>query len=61
MKDAIRVDAAELRGHVDVVVRSSVDETLAALLQAEADGICVSAMPSESHENPLACSSSQAS
>src|SRR2546421_8046527 len=48
----MRVDAAELRGHVEVVVGSSVDETLAALLQAEADGICVSAMPSASHENP---------
>ena len=25
LKDAIRVDTAELRGHVDAVVRSSVD------------------------------------
>ena len=40
LKDAIRVDTAELRGHVDAVVRSSVEETLNALLQAEADGIC---------------------
>src|SRR6478736_7702451 len=40
LKDAIRVDAAELRGHVDAVVRSSVEETLNALLQAEADQIC---------------------
>ena len=37
LKDAIRVDAAELRGHVDEVVRSSVEETLNALLEAEAD------------------------
>ena len=37
LKDAIRVDTAELRGHVDAVVRSSVEETLNALLQAEAD------------------------
>jgi hypothetical protein len=37
LKDAIRVDTAELRGHVDAVVRSSVDETLDALPQAEAD------------------------
>ena len=40
LRDAIRVDTAELRGHVDAVVRSSVEETLNALLQAEADGIC---------------------
>ena len=39
LKDAIRVDTAELRGHVDAVVRSSVEETLNALLQAEADQI----------------------
>jgi putative transposase len=40
LKDAIRVDTAELRGHVDAVVRASVEETLNALLQAEADQIC---------------------
>ena len=40
LKDAIRVDTAELRGHVDEVVRSSVEETLNALLQAEAEQIC---------------------
>ena len=40
LKDAIRVDTAELRGHVDAVVRASVEETLNALLQVEADGIC---------------------
>ena len=40
LKGAIRVDTTELRGHVDAVVRSSVEETLNALLQAEADQIC---------------------
>jgi transposase-like protein len=40
LKDAIRVDTAELRGHVDGVVRLSVEETLNALLQTEADQIC---------------------
>ena len=40
MKDAIRVDTAELRRHVDEAVRSSVEETLNALLQAEAEQIC---------------------
>jgi len=33
----IRIDESELRGHVDEVVRSSVEETLNALLDAEAD------------------------
>ena len=40
LKDAIRVDQAQLRGHIDQAVRSSVEETLNALLQAEADQIC---------------------
>ena len=40
LKDAIRVDAEQLRGHVDEVVRSSVEETLNGLLQAEADQLC---------------------
>jgi len=33
LKDAIRVDGEQLRGHVDQVVRSSVEETLNGLLQ----------------------------
>jgi putative transposase len=37
---ALRVDEQKLRGHVDEVVRSSVEETLNALLDAEADTIC---------------------
>ena len=44
LKDAIRVDAAELRGHVDAVVRSSVEETLNALashLEAHIDIDCL--------------------
>ncbi|HSL70862.1 MAG TPA: IS256 family transposase [Longimicrobiales bacterium] len=40
LKDAIRVDEAQLRGHIDEAVRSSVEETLNALLEAEADQIC---------------------
>ena len=38
LKDAIRVDQGQLRGHIDEVVRSSVEETLNGLLQAEAEG-----------------------
>jgi transposase-like protein len=37
---ALRVDEAKLKGHVDEVVRSSVEETLNGLLDAEADFIC---------------------
>jgi putative transposase len=40
LKDAIRVNDGQLRGQIDEVVRSSVEETLNALLQAEADQIC---------------------
>jgi putative transposase len=36
----IRVDEQELRGHVDEVVRASVEETLNAMLNAEADRLC---------------------
>jgi putative transposase len=37
---ALRVDEAKLIGHVSEVVRSSVEETLNGLLDAEADEIC---------------------
>jgi putative transposase len=37
---ALRVDEEKLKGHVDEVVRSSVEETLNGLLDAEADSIC---------------------
>jgi transposase-like protein len=36
----IRVDEQELRGHLDNVVRASVEETLNAMLDAEADRLC---------------------
>lgn len=36
----IRVDEQELRGHLDEVVRASVEETLNGLLNAEADRLC---------------------
>jgi putative transposase len=37
---ALHVDETRLKGHVDEVVRSSVEETLNGLLDAEADEIC---------------------
>src|SRR5579864_7935572 len=37
---ALRVDEGKLKDHVDEVVRSSVEETLNGLLDAEADQIC---------------------
>ena len=36
----IRVDEQELRGHLDEVVRTSVEETLNGMLDAEADRLC---------------------
>jgi transposase-like protein len=40
LKGAIRVDQEQLRGHIDEVVRSSVEETLNGLLEAKADRLC---------------------
>jgi len=37
---ALHVDEGKLKGHVDEVVRSSVEETMNGLLDAEADQIC---------------------
>lgn len=37
---ALRVDEGKLKNHVDEVVRSSVEETLNGLLDAEAEHIC---------------------
>jgi hypothetical protein len=37
---ALHVDEGKLKGHVDEVVRASVEETLNGLLDAEADHIC---------------------
>ncbi len=40
LKAAFSVDAEKVRGHLDQVVRASVEQTLNALLDAEADRIC---------------------
>lgn len=37
MGQVIRIDEERIRGHLDRIVRSSVEETLNALLDAEAD------------------------
>jgi putative transposase len=39
-QDVIRVDEEQVRGHVDRVVRATVEETLNSLLDAEADELC---------------------
>lgn len=39
-QDVIRIDAEQVRSHVDEVVRSTVEETLNSLLDAEADELC---------------------
>lgn len=40
MKEAFRIDEAKVRGHVDQVVRESVEQTLNGLLDAEAKALC---------------------
>jgi transposase-like protein len=40
MKEVFRIDEAKVRGHVDQVVRQSVEETLNGLLDAEAAALC---------------------
>ncbi len=40
MKEAFRIDEAKVRGHVDQVVRESVEQTLNGLLDAEAAALC---------------------
>ena len=40
LTEAFTVDAAKVRAHVDEVVRSSVEQTLNSLLDAEADRLC---------------------
>jgi putative transposase len=39
-RDVIRIDEEQVRGHVDQVVRATVEETLNRLLEAEADELC---------------------
>ena len=39
-RDVIRVNEAQVRSHVDQVVRATVEETLNSLLDAEADQLC---------------------
>jgi len=36
----IRIDESEIRGHLDEMVRGTVEQTLNALLDAEADELC---------------------
>ena len=38
MKDAFKIDEARVRGHVDRVVRESVEQTLNGVLEEEAMG-----------------------
>jgi putative transposase len=36
----VRIDEGQIRSHLDEVVRGTVEETLSALLEAKADGLC---------------------
>ncbi|MEO1525496.1 MAG: IS256 family transposase [Planctomycetota bacterium] len=40
LRDAIKVDGEAVRGHLDELVRSTVEETLNQMLDAEADKLC---------------------
>ena len=40
MKDAFKIDDAQVRGHVDRIVVESVEQTLNGLLEAEAKQLC---------------------
>jgi transposase-like protein len=40
LNKVIRIDEAEIRGHLDEMVRGTVEETLNAMLDAEADEMC---------------------
>ena len=40
MSKVIRIDESEIRGHLDKMVRGTVEETLIAMLDEEADQIC---------------------
>ncbi len=40
LNKVIRIDEREIRGHLDKMVRGTVEETLNALLEAEADDLC---------------------
>ena len=46
----IKIDAAEVGGHIKEIVRGSVEETLNALLDAEADELCGAAKYERSSE-----------
>jgi putative transposase len=48
--EVIRVDEEQLRGHVQELVRKSVERTLNALLDAEADAQCGAKRYERSHE-----------
>ena len=40
LSKVIRIDENEIRGHLDEMVRGTVEETLNAMLDAEADELC---------------------
>ena len=40
LNNVVRIDDEQIRGHLDRVVRGTVEETLAALLESEADRLC---------------------
>ena len=52
LRYAFRIDEGQVRGHLDRLVRDSVEETLNALLEAEADALCNARRYARSPERP---------
>ena len=50
MEQVIKIDEGRIRGHLDNVVRESVEETLNTLLDAEADALCNAKRPCRRHD-----------
>ncbi len=57
MSKVIRIDESEIRGHLDEMVRGTVEETLNAMFDAEADEMCKSQRYEHSPEPvpPMLC------
>ena len=56
--DAIRIDEGQIRGHLDALVKSSVEETLNGLLDAEAESLYGAGKYERSPERVDTCSGS---
>ena len=53
LSKVIRIDESEMRGHLNEIVRGTVEETLNAMLDAEADELCNAQRYEHSPGRPL--------